>query len=282
MSQPEVYLNGSFVPYEQATVHVEDRGFLFADGVYEVIRVYDGKPFALNDHFDRLGRSAEMMRIPLPGTLADLRAAALETLARSGEREATIYVQVTRGHAGPRTHGFPKDPRPTVFMIARAATPTPERLRAEGARLVSTPDRRWEWCHVKSTGLFLNALARQDAQERGVDDALFVRGNVVTECSSSNFAAVWDGTLHTHPEGRWILPGITRRYVLMLAREAGIPVVEEPFTLDQALAADEAFYTGTTSEVTPVVEIDGQRLGDGRPGAITRRLAELYAQKVHE
>lgn len=281
-AQPEVYLNGSFVPHDRAMVHVEDRGLLFADGIYEVIRVYGGKPFALNDHFERLGRSAEKMRLPLPATLSDLKAAALDTLARSGEREATLYIQVTRGYAGPRVHGFPKDAKPTVFMIARAVAPPPERLRTKGAHLVSVPDRRWEMCDVKSTGLFLNALARQEAQERGADDGLFVRGNIVTECSSSNFAAVWDGALHTHPEGPWILPGVTRRHVLMLASRAGIPVVEEPFTLDQAKAADEAFYTGTTSEVTPVVVIDGTRIGDGRPGPLTCHLADLYAKKVHE
>ncbi|MBX5476905.1 MAG: D-amino acid aminotransferase [Clostridia bacterium] len=280
MSESLVYLNGQFVPYSQATVHVEDRGLLFADGVYEVIRVYGGRPFALDEHFERLERSASLMRLPLPKPVAELKAAALETLDRSGLKEATIYVEVTRGGGGPRNHAFPADPRPTVFMIAREAkTPSPA-LYENGARLVTVPDRRWHMCHVKSIGLFLNCLAKQEALEAGADDALFVRGAVVTEASSANFMAVWGGELRTHPESEWILPGITRRVVLDLAREAGIPVVERAFTLDELWSADEAFITGTTTEVLPVVQVDGRAIGDGRPGPVTRRLRELYASRA--
>ncbi|MBE3591092.1 MAG: D-amino acid aminotransferase [Firmicutes bacterium] len=280
MSEPLVYLNGRFVPHSEATVHVEDRGLLFADGIYEVVRVYGGRPFALDEHFHRLERSAAYMRLPLPAPVDELKTAALELLSRSGLQEATIYVQVTRGGGVPRNHAFPKEPRPTVFMIAREARPPAPELKERGASLITVPDRRWHLCHVKSIGLFLNCLAKQEALEAGADDALFVRGAVVTEASSANFMAVWGGELRTHPEGEWILSGITRQVVLTLAREAGIPVVERPFTVEELSLADEAFITGTTTEVLPVVRIDGRPVGSGRPGPVTRRLEEMYAARV--
>lgn len=279
-SAPEVYLNGRFVPYDEARVHVEDRGFLFADGVYEVVRAYEGRPFALDEHLARLEQSASAMRLPLPEPTRAIRSRVLEALARLGEPEATVYLQVTRGFAGPRQHGFPAAPKPTIFLIARRADPPPARLLEEGASLVSVPDRRWQLCHVKSTGLFLNSLARQEALDQGADDALFVRDGAVTECSSANFFAVWGGAIHTHPEGPFILSGVTRRHVIDLARKDGMTVIEAPFSLEEALAADEAFYTGTNSEVTPVCRIDGRPLGSGRPGPVTRRLSELYRAHV--
>ncbi|MDI3269199.1 MAG: aminotransferase class IV [Bacillota bacterium] len=267
-----VYLNGSFVPYEKALVPVEDRGFLFADGIYEVIRVYGGKPFALHDHMLRLARSAELMELPFATSPAHLQTMALEALARSHLKEATIYIQVTRGFAGPRTHDWPQEPQPTELILVRSYEASPK----EGLHLAAVEDQRWELCHIKSIGLYLNTRARQEARKKGADDGLFIREGVVTEASSSNFFAVHRGSLHTHPEDHRILPGITRRYVLRLARDLGIPVKEEPFTYELALQADEAFITGTTSEVTSVLRLDHHPIGGGQPGPITRRLQEAY------
>ncbi|MBT9258550.1 MAG: aminotransferase class IV [Clostridiales bacterium] len=271
-----VYLNGSFVPYEKAMVPVEDRGFLFADGIYEVIRVYGGKPFALQDHMLRLARSAELMELPFATSPAHLKEKALEALEQSGLKEATIYIQVTRGFAGPRVHDWPKDPQPTELILVRAYESAPK----ESITLASVPDQRWELCHIKSIGLYLNTRARMEARRRGKDDGLFVRDGIVTEASSSNFFAVHRGTLYTHPEDHRILPGITRRYVIRLAQDLGIPVKEEPFTYEWVLNADEAFITGTTSEVTPAVGLDHQPIGGGQPGPITLRLKEAYRELV--
>jgi D-alanine transaminase len=274
-----VYLNGAFVPYEQAMVSVEDRGMLFADGIYEVVRAYRGRLFALEEHLERFVASAAEIRLPLP-PLDEIRDAFQGVLERSGLEDASVYLQVTRGHAGPRAHALPAAARPTVFAIARPVPAPDPRHVEEGAAAVTVPDRRWHLCHVKSVGLLLNTLAKQAALDAGAQEALFVRDGVLTEGSATNAFAVFDGVLYTHPEGPHILSGITRQVLLGLCRQLGVPAREEPVPLERLYGADEVFVTGTNSEVLPLVTVDGRRIGTGRPGPVTRRLQEAYWRAV--
>lgn len=268
-----VYLNGSFVPYDHATVSVEDRGMLFADGIYEVVRAYDGRFFLLDDHLERMRISATEIRLKLP-PVSELRHAMEGVLERSPHRNASVYIGVTRGFAGPRSHTLPVDVPPTVFAAARP-TPVPDAASFQnGAPAITVPDRRWHMCHVKSIGLLLNTLAKQAAIEAGAQEALFVRDGVLTEGSATNAFAVIGGEVFTHPEGPHILSGITRQVVLEICRRDGIPVREQRVPLPQLYTADEVFVTGTNSEVLPVVTIDGKTIGTGRPGPIATRLLD--------
>lgn len=274
-----VYLNGRFVPYEEALIPVEDRGFVFADGVYEVVKFYGGHPFRLDAHLERLEQSAAAIRLGLPLTRDELGRAALELAGKNGlaGRDAVLYVQVTRGPAR-RAHPFPADPHPTVFMYARPESGPNPALRESGVRAITVEDRRWSLCHVKSIGLLLNVLAKQQAVEAGCYEGIFVRDGIVTEGTASNLFAVFGGAIHTHPQGPHILSGVTRQAVLEAAANHGIPVVEEPFTAARLFEADEAFVTGTLTEVMPIVEIDGRRVGEGRPGPVTRRIQQGFAE----
>ncbi|HHW10237.1 MAG TPA: D-amino-acid transaminase [Firmicutes bacterium] len=274
-----VYLNGEFVPYEKALIPIEDRGNVYADGIYEVVRFYGGKPLELNSHFERLAKSAAAIRLELP-PLSSLIDAALETARRNRENEAdsihqNLYIQVTRGVA-PRKHPFPAEAKPTVFMIARSA-PRPEReLLENGAAAITVPDIRWHRCDIKSLCLLPNVLAKQQAVEAGAYEAIFIRDGVVTEGSSSNLFMVKDGALWTHPSDHYVLPGITHRVVVRLAEKENIPVHFATFLVSQLMAADEIFITSTTSEIMPITRLDGKPVNDGRPGPITRRLQKGF------
>jgi D-alanine transaminase len=275
----DVYLNGEFVPYEKATVSIEDRGLLFADGIYEVVRTYRGKLFGLEPHLDRLLRSAAIMRLPLPPR-EEIRAAIEECVRRSGFAECAVYLQVTRGNPGPRKHAMPKEARPTIFMIAREAQAVDPKPIARAVACITVPDLRWHMCNVKSVGLFLNTLAKTQAQEAGADEAIFVRDGVVTEGSSTNVFAVIDGVLRTHPEGPHILSGITRMHIIEVAKELGIPVREEAFGVTDMLRASEVFFTGTSSEAIPVGLVDGHVIGEGTPGPVAARVREALLRKA--
>lgn len=276
-----VYLNGRFVPYEEALIPVEDRGFVFADGVYEVVKFYGGHPFRLDAHLERLAQSAAAIRLDLPTPLAELGRAAVELAARNGlgDRDAVLYIQVTRGPAR-RAHAFPATPHPTVFMYARPETGPAPTLRETGVRTITVEDKRWQMCHVKSIGLLLNVLAKQQALEAGCYEGIFIRDGIATEGTASNLFAVFHGAIHTHPEGPFILSGVTRQAVLEVAGKLGIPVVETPFAADRLFQADEVFVTGTLTEVMPIVEIDGRPVGSGRPGSVTRRVQQGFAELV--
>ncbi len=276
----EVYLNGRFVPYEQALVHVEDRGYVFADGIYEVIRFYGGKPLEGPGHFARLARSAAGIRLTLPPA-AELTAAALETVSRNDAGDGALYLQVTRGVA-PRKHPFPENTAPAVYMIARPVSrPAPDMVE-RGVACITIPDIRWQRCNIKSIALLPNVLAKQQAAEAGAYEAIFARDGAATEGSSSNVFAVRRGELWTHPESERILSGITRDVVLRLARHSGVPVREEPVPAAELAAADEIFITSTINEVMPVTRLDGRMVGDGRPGSVTMRLWEAFGRLVQE
>ncbi len=274
-----VYLNGSFVPYAEAVVPIEDRGFVFADGVYEAVRFYGGKPFALDEHLARLERSAAAIDLELPA-VEELAMATRETVVRNRCSDAVVYLQVTRGSA-PRKHEFPvPSTTPTVFMIAReVARPDAKRLAA-GVACITVPDIRWHRCNIKSIALLPNVLAKQQAAEAGAAEAVLVRDGVVTEGGSSNFFLVRDSCLFTHPADEHILAGITRGIVLSLARELRIEVREEKFGLSEVETANEAFISSTGIEILPVTTIDDRRVGCGLPGPVTMRLWQAYDARI--
>lgn len=273
-----VYFNGRFLPKPEVRISPDDRGFLLADGVYEVVRFYGGRPFALGAHLERLARSLAALRIG--GVEVEAIGEIAQRLVReNGLAEATCYVQVTRG-AAPRRHAFPESGTPpTVYASAAPLVVDPARWE-RGVDVICVPDERWARCDVKSIALLPNVLANQRAREAGVEEAVLVREGVVTEGSHTNVAAVFGGRLVTHPEGPHILPGVTRRVVLGLCAALGIPVEERPIPADDLLRADEVMLLSTTFEVLPVVRVDGRTIGGGVPGPVARQLLEAFRARV--
>ena len=277
-----VYLNGEYLPRERALVPVDDRGFLFGDGVYEVSRAHDGRVVDHDRHARRLARNlAELAIAPAGLDEARVREIAERVLVGSGlvAGHATVYLQVTRGSA-PRTHHYP-DPRrvpPTVYVSASPFTPL-DAQRATGVAVITLPDLRWGRCDIKSINLLPNVMAKQAAVAAGAHEAVFVRGDVITEGAATNLFAVVDGVVRTHPLSPVVLPGITREIALELAHALGLPVREDALTLDELPAADELFLTSTTNDVMPVVAVDGRTVGDGAPGPLTRRIADAFAAR---
>ena len=274
-----VYLDASFIDHAEARVPVDDRGFLFADGLYEVIRVYAGRPFLAEPHIDRLHRGLAAIRID-PGAAEGLLTIAERLLAENAlvDADAIVYIQITRG-AAPRKHAFPEPgTRPTVYVMTKRFTRPADASFTDGVGAITVPDTRWGRCDIKSIALLPNVLANQQAKEAGAFEALFVRDGVLIEGSHSNLAGVIDGELVTYPECNYILGGITRRFVLDLAREIGIPVREAPIFVDRIEDVDELFLTGTTTEIMPITRLDGRPVGDGRPGDIARRLQQAYTR----
>jgi D-alanine transaminase len=273
------YLNGQFLPRSAATVSVEDRGFIFGDGVYEVWRVVNGRLFETERHLDRLKFGLAELRITAPDiTRADLLRQIAERLLTESdllEGEATLYVEVTRG-AAPRTHNFPPaGTPPTVYATVNRFKP-PEELRARGASAITIPDLRWLRCDIKTLQLLPNVLAKQAAVEVGATEAWMIRDGLVTEGSHANVIGVIDGVVRTHPTNNLILPGITRSVVLDIARRAGIPVREDAFTEQDIPRLEEAFLAGTTTDVMPIVRVNEQVIGNGTPGPITTRLHTAF------
>ncbi|HEU4628453.1 MAG TPA: aminotransferase class IV, partial [Gemmatimonadaceae bacterium] len=273
------------LPRDEARVSVNDRGFLFGDGAYEVTRAVNGRLFEAERHRRRLARTLRGLQIEVPeATLDELDAVAGRLLRENGltEGEATIYLQVTRGAAVPRTHHFPPAGTPPTIYLAASRFVPPDALRARGASAVTVPDIRWARCDLKTVNLLPNALAKQRAVAAGADEAIFVRDGVVLEGAHTNVFAVLDGELRTAPATNLILPGVTRDVVLELARTAGLPVREYPLLHDELLAVSELFVTSTTSDVLPVVRVDGRPVGDGAPGSVAQRLHEALVQRMSE
>ena len=271
------YLNGSFLPLDEARVPVTDRGFLFADGIYEVSAVLHGRLVDNAAHLARLDRSLSEIGIRNPHTAAEWERLETELVARNGLAEGLLYIQVTRGVAE-RDFAFPKgDVAPTVAMFTQAKSIVANPLAETGARAITVPDLRWKRRDIKSVALLAQVLAKQQAAEAGVAEAFMVEDGVVTEGSSSTvFIVTKAGALVTRPLSTALLPGITRAAVLALASETGLAFEERLINARELLDAAEAFYTSASAFVMPVVEIDGTRLGDGRPGPVARRLRELY------
>jgi D-alanine transaminase len=271
-----VYLNGQYLPQDQALISPLDRGFTYGDGVYEMIRAYHGKIFLLAEHFARLASSCAKMRIG--AHLTPLEAVSERLLRENGlTGDALIYVQITRGTA-PRSHVFPPaDTKPTVFAMAWAFTKNPA-FDGPGAIAILEPDVRWSRCDIKVTSLVPNSMAAQRAKELGAHEGLFVRDGVVQEGSLSTFFAVFDGEVRTAPLSNYILPGITRAVVLDLCREHGIPYRETPVFATELADADELFLTSTPYDVVSIDCLDGRTLPAERP--VTRRLAQLFRAVV--
>ena len=282
-SDPIVYLNGEFLHAADARVSVNDRGFVFGDGIYEVWRVVEGRLFEPARHQARLEHGLrELDIVPPAETKPDaVRALAAKLIEANGIRSGhgTVYMEVTRG-AAPRTHQFPVPAvPPTVYAYAKPFVP-PEQQRSEGVAAITEPDVRWLRCDIKTIQLLPNVFAKQAATERGAMDAFLVRDGVATEGTHATLFAVVGGTLRTHPLSPLILPGVTRAVVLELARELGIAAEERAVTLDELRAADELFVSGTTTDVTPVVRLDGAAVASGRPGPITRRLYAALSERL--
>ena len=272
-----VYFNGVFMPKDEVCISPDDRGFLFADGVYEVICIWDGQLFQADAHFRRLVHSLEALRIPQPD-LDELRQVAASLLTQNGldRAGAQIYIQITRG-AAVRGHAFPDVPvSPTIYASVGPFTPPQEKWE-HGVRAILIPDIRWARCDIKSLALLPNVLASQRAAEAGAYDAIQIRDGVITEGSHTSFCAVFNGCLVTHPLTHHILGSVTRDVILELCRKLEIPHSEYPILEEALHNAAEAMLLGTTTGVMPVIAIDGHPVGDGKPGPITRRLqAELH------
>lgn len=274
-----VYLNGEFLPYEEARVPIMDRGFLFADGIYEVSAILDGRLVDNAAHLARLDRSLGEIGIRNPHDAVGWERLQTELVARNGVTEGLVYMQVTRGVAE-RDFAFPKgDVAPTVMMFTQAKTVLANPLAESGARVITVEDLRWKRRDIKSVALLAQVLAKQQAAEAGVAEAWMVEDGAVTEGSSSTaFIVSRDRVLVTRPLSTALLPGITRASVLRLAKEADLRIEERLIPVAEAYDAQEAFYTSASAFVMPVVEIDGRRIGEGRPGPITRRMRELYVE----
>lgn len=275
------YVNGQYVAHGQAVVHVEDRGFQFADGVYEVWSVFDGRLGDFDGHLTRLWRSLDELRIPYPMTRQALEAVLKETVRRNRIHEGLVYIQVTRGTAR-RDHPFPPEGTPPSVVITAKSLPLSKgnAQATKGVAVITQPDIRWGRCDIKTVGLLPNVLAKQAAKERGAAEAWMVDDmGLVTEGSSTNAWIVDEnGKLRTRDTQSNILRGITRAAVMALIAEEGLELEERAFSVDEAKRAREAFYTSATGFVMPAVSIDGTKIGNGKPGPIATRLRELYLE----
>ncbi|MBI3513163.1 MAG: D-amino-acid transaminase [Proteobacteria bacterium] len=272
------YVNGRYVPHRDAAVHVEDRGYQFADGVYEVVCVQHGEVIDEDPHLDRLERSLKELRIASPMGRRAYKHITRELLRRNRVTDGIVYTQITRGVAR-RDHPFPAaGTPPSIVMTSRRIKPQDPKLFDHGIAVVSMPDIRWQRCDIKSVSLLPNVLGKQQAREAGAYEAWFVDrdGNVTEGASTNAWIVTQDGELVTRQLGNAILGGITRRSLLQLAADAQIKVVERAFSLDEARRAREAFLTSTTSFVTPITKLDGKPVGSGKPGPVADRLRELY------
>ncbi len=274
-----VYFNGEYAAKESVRISPDDRGFLFGDGVYEVVRSYGGRIFCLDEHIQRLHRG--LCELQIRGidaaTFADVVA---ELLAKNGlaTEDALVYIQVTRG-AAPRRHAFPTEPTPpTTYAEAYAFHPKGD--PSKGAKVITAPDIRWTRCDIKTVNLLANCLANQRAQEAGALEAILVRDGVALEATASSFFGVFGGEVRTAPRSNYILPSITRQATLDLCREAGIPAREDPIYLHELASADELFLAGTTLEIMPIVDVDGRPVGTGRPGPVQQQLQDLFRRRT--
>lgn len=260
------YLNGAFAPLDECRVSPLDRGFIFGDGVYEVVPVYGGRLFQLPEHLQRLHNSLEAVRIAPPHDARAWTSLLEELVVRNGGGDQSVYLQISRG-AAPRNHAFPKNVVPTVFAMSN---PLAAKSTIAGVKVVTREDYRWQRGHIKSTALLAAVLLRQEAAEAGAAEALLLRDGMLTEGAATNVFVVRAGAVSTPPKSNLLLPGITRDLVVELCREAGLACLEEPVTEAAFRAADEIWITSSTLEVAPVLDVDGRAIGNGSPGPVAR------------
>ena len=267
-----VYLNGQFLPIDEARIPVLDRGFLFGDGVYEVIPVYGGKPLRLEEHLRRLDQSLAAIRMQSP--LTDAEWTAIFDRLISGTVDQQIYLQVTRGAANKRDHAIPAGIAATVFVMCTPIAPIP----LKGIKAITVDDIRWDRCNIKAITLLANVLLRQDAVDQGAAEAILVRDGRVLEGAASNILIVSGGKIITPPKGDTILPGITRDLVLELAQSLGIPTEERHFDVTELKNAEEIWVTSSTREILAIIELDGNPISGGAPGKIWKTLQSAYQE----
>ncbi|MFG6116328.1 D-amino-acid transaminase [Halobacillus sp. MO56] len=273
--KPIILSDKEFLNHEELHYPFEERGLQFGDGVYEVIRVYDGNYYLMEEHIDRLFRSVEAIKITMPFSKEELKGLLQQLLEKNQvDQDAKVYLQITRGSAA-RDHAFPVDVKPNFYAYAQEFS---RNLPAmwNGGSVLSHPDRRWDWCYIKSLNLLPNVLAKQEAKENGCMEAILHKDGVVTEGSSSNAYLVRDGKIYTHPAKKNILHGCVRMRVEQFCDDLGIPFVEEAFRVEDIQHADEMFITSSTAEVTPVTHFDGKKIATGSPGEVTRKLQYAY------
>jgi D-alanine transaminase len=282
-TQPVVYLNGRYVPKGEAMIPVEDRGFIFGDGIYEVVRAIEGDLFGWDAHMARLADGLAGLRISSRGAEpASLRATCERLIADNGlaKGEATVYLQVSRGSCA-RVHHFP-NPEVSTTVYAAASPFKPNlAMREQGAKGITYPDQRWARCDLKTVNLLGAVLARQAASEAGAYEAILHRDGMVTEGAATNVFLVVGGVLRTYPLSNYILPGITRAVIMELAREARMPIDLRPVPFREVFDVDELFVCGTTTDVQPIVELDGRPIADGKPGEMTTKLREGLAERLY-
>jgi D-alanine transaminase len=270
-----IYLNGEFIPKNEAVISPEDRGFNFADGIYEVIKYYNGKPYRYADHLDRLKRSLREVQISFEGC-DQLESVFQELLEKNGlgGQEAGVYLQISRG-SQTRIHRFPDNIKPTVYATVFPFASKWDQLE-NGVKVITTEDIRWLRCDIKSISLLPNVMAAQKAHEQDAVEAIFIRNGVVTEGSHSSFLAVKNGVVYTHPDSNLILPGITKIVIREICRANNIPLAEEGIPATELANMDEMMIVGTGSEVTPVIQIDEMLVGNGKPGSVTGFIRDKF------
>lgn len=279
---PAVYVNGEFVPLSKASVSVLDRGFIFGDGIYEVVPVYWGKPFRMQEHLDRLDRSLAKIEIAAPMDRAQWIKLVEDLIARAGNPGdcAMVYIQVTRGVAK-RDHAFPNPPvRPTVFAMVAPMTPPSEQLRREGLKVISLLDERWLHCDIKSVSLLGNVLAKQAAVKAGADEVVQFRDGMLTEGASCNIWVVREGKVYAPPKNHLVLEGIRYGLLQELCEDNGIEFLLQPVPREDVFSADELMLSSATREILPIVSLDGKPVGSGQPGPVYERLREAYDRRI--
>jgi len=271
-----IYLNGEFLPLEQARIPVMDRGFLFGDGVYEVFPSFGGRLFRLAQHLERLNDSLRAIRIEPPHPLQEWEGILTRLIAHGPQTDLSIYLQVTRGVAGKRDHAIPPQITPTVFVMATPIPPGNAETNARGVVAITREDFRWERCDIKAITLLANVLLRQEAADHGALEAILIRNGLATEGAASNLFMVREGTLVTPPKGRHLLPGITRDLVLELAAAQGLPCSIANIPVAELARADEIWLTSSVREIMPVIRLDGIPVGIGIPGPYWQRINQIY------
>ncbi len=275
----KIIVNDQILERESFSVDIEDRGYQFGDGVYEVVRIYNGKFFTLEEHLNRLESSAEKIKMRLPVSITSLKASVSQLIQLEGIQDGIIYIQVSRGFAK-RVHSFPAQAQSLLVAYASPFARPVEYLK-NGVATVLSEDIRWLRCDIKSINLLANVLAKETARESNAYEAILHRGETITEGSSTNIWIVANGKLITHPVSNLILNGITRQVVIQLAKELNFEVVEQEFTITDLIHADEVFLSSTTSEVMPITQVDQHIIGDGNPGPITTKLQAAFLNKIN-
>ncbi|WP_272536306.1 D-amino-acid transaminase [Providencia sp. PROV182] len=276
------YVNGQFLPEEDASVSIFDRGFLFADAVYEVTAIINGKLVDFDRHMARLQLSCAELQLSLPYDLAELKQIHLQLVQKNNIEEGLVYLQLTRGNAHQRSFLYPdKQTKPTLVLFAQKTQIVENEKSKYGIKVVTVDDIRWQRCDIKTVALLAASMAKEYAKQQGADDAIFVKNGYITEGSSSNcFIINQQNQIQTRGLNNEILSGITRQAILQLAREQQIDIVEKPFSIDEMLEAKEVFITSATTLVWPVIMANNQFIGEGKPGKLAIRLREIYLQKL--